>query len=495
MDLVRIRRMHASYRMPRAALGERERLDRVLSDVAGDALAVALSRVGVPAHEEVCLRRLRVALRLRTDATDAALVAAWTTAIASAVRDALSGTSPDAAHYRSPSQLLLEIAAAVARDDLSRSWAWAQLGCWPAAGWCPPADAGVYAVRALTASPALTVPVVVELARMGLLPAFGERLTPAAWRALGNAVLHGAALRDDWRVNTLLAPIPSDTPGAETDEAVDVPVATSARAEAVARRALAGSVIAAAARSRHAGGDASRDAVLALIAVLETDPALVARPEEARDAARVVRRGLTPVRAARGVERPREHGAAQAGARPSDVAADALAAERRVRARSAFGGLLFLVHILEAEGLPAALLDDPALVARPLRWTLHALAAELVPVAATDPAALAFAGLRPGERSPALGQPPCTEHEARAIAGAAARIREVLAARLDWDGRGDSRPLASVCRRDAEIVADPGWIELHMLSSEVETDVRAAGLDLDPGWVPWLGAVVRFVYA
>jgi hypothetical protein len=25
-------------------------------------------------------------------------------------------------------------------------------------------------------------------------------------------------------------------------------------------------------------------------------------------------------------------------------------------------------------------------------------------------------------------------------------------------------------------------------------EVRRAGLDLDPGWIPWLGAVVRFVY-
>jgi hypothetical protein len=30
---------------------------------------------------------------------------------------------------------------------------------------------------------------------------------------------------------------------------------------------------------------------------------------------------------------------------------------------------------------------------------------------------------------------------------------------------------------------------------EVDLDVRRAGLDLDPGWVPWLGTVVRYVYA
>ena len=30
--------------------------------------------------------------------------------------------------------------------------------------------------------------------------------------------------------------------------------------------------------------------------------------------------------------------------------------------------------------------------------------------------------------------------------------------------------------------------------AEVDVDVRIAGLDVDPGWVPWLGAVVRFCY-
>jgi hypothetical protein len=30
---------------------------------------------------------------------------------------------------------------------------------------------------------------------------------------------------------------------------------------------------------------------------------------------------------------------------------------------------------------------------------------------------------------------------------------------------------------------------------DVSTDVRRAALDLDPGWIPWLGVVVRFAYA
>jgi hypothetical protein len=45
------------------------------------------------------------------------------------------------------------------------------------------------------------------------------------------------------------------------------------------------------------------------------------------------------------------------------------------------------------------------------------------------------------------------------------------------------------------VVADPGWIEIRLDLREVATDVRRVGLDLDPGWLPWLGVVMRFAYA
>ena len=41
---------------------------------------------------------------------------------------------------------------------------------------------------------------------------------------------------------------------------------------------------------------------------------------------------------------------------------------------------------------------------------------------------------------------------------------------------------------------EPGWIELHLPLSSVETPIRRLGLDLDPGWLPWLGCVVRIIY-
>ena len=51
-----------------------------------------------------------------------------------------------------------------------------------------------------------------------------------------------------------------------------------------------------------------------------------------------------------------------------------------------------------------------------------------------------------------------------------------------------------VCARHARIAAEPGWFEVRLRSDEVSTAIRRCGLDLDPDYLPWLGAVVKFVY-
>ncbi len=61
-------------------------------------------------------------------------------------------------------------------------------------------------------------------------------------------------------------------------------------------------------------------------------------------------------------------------------------------------------------------------------------------------------------------------------------------------GAGETELLAAVCRRRGRIVGDPGWFDVLLDLGDVSTEVRRAGLDLDLGWLPWLGCVVRFVY-
>ena len=51
------------------------------------------------------------------------------------------------------------------------------------------------------------------------------------------------------------------------------------------------------------------------------------------------------------------------------------------------------------------------------------------------------------------------------------------------------------------LVRRPGWVsvskthvEVWMPLSDIDLRIRRAGLDIDPGWVPWLGQVIRFHY-
>ena len=54
--------------------------------------------------------------------------------------------------------------------------------------------------------------------------------------------------------------------------------------------------------------------------------------------------------------------------------------------------------------------------------------------------------------------------------------------------------MTSICQRSGRLRFEAGWIELHLPLDSVDTRIRRLGLDLDPGWLPWLGCVVRIIY-
>jgi hypothetical protein len=174
---------------------------------------------------------------------------------------------------------------------------------------------------------------------------------------------------------------------------------------------------------------------------------------------------------------------------------NALDVEARRGAETAWAGLLFLLNTAEWAGIPDALDEDPRLMERTLRWSLHELAQRLVPVPANDPAALALAGLPPGSSS--LAGPPPTDVEDVALAehaGAWADLTRDVLGEAQPDNDQATMTIWGLARRRGQIVADPGWLEVHMDLDTVDVQVRRAGLDIDPGWVSWLGTVVRFCY-
>ena len=178
----------------------------------------------------------------------------------------------------------------------------------------------------------------------------------------------------------------------------------------------------------------------------------------------------------------------------ADDSADAHDDVLPARALTSYGGLLFLLSVLDELDVPKAASRTAPLAGRPLRWTLHRLALTLVPVALDDPAALAFAGLPPDAEPPGDDERQETDEERIALADIARQIEEHLVERLVQADIPRTELLDFVCRRRAEVVFDPGWLELRLPLDEVSVELRRAAIDLDPGWLPWLGVVVRFVY-
>jgi hypothetical protein len=181
-------------------------------------------------------------------------------------------------------------------------------------------------------------------------------------------------------------------------------------------------------------------------------------------------------------------------------------AVREARTTS-WAGLLFLLATAEEAGLPHALLDDEAFDDVPFAWAMHQLARRLAPVDDEDPAALALAGRGglPGPGAPRLdpdvqvAQVTSERLDTLAHHWALVTLRRLAAADPEpWEAavaRDDPvAAIAPVVGRSGRVEASPGWIDVHLDLADVDVSVRRAGLDLDPGWLSWLGVVVRFCY-
>jgi hypothetical protein len=162
---------------------------------------------------------------------------------------------------------------------------------------------------------------------------------------------------------------------------------------------------------------------------------------------------------------------------------------------SAWAGVLHLYCTAAEAEVPAALLADDVLAARPLAWVLHAVACQLVPAAPGDPALLAFAGLLPTDQPPSQAWRPADQLELDSITGHARRWLAVTARRMLHDRAATAETVERLLHRQGIVFAERGWIDVEMPMSKVDIDIRRAGLDIDPGWIGWLGSVVKFRYA
>jgi hypothetical protein len=486
-------------------------LDALLDRVVAEALEPALARCGVPVDEELCIRAVRAPVRLRLEAGDAAAAAAWAAAIAEEIAALLAAGSPDVVRFRSPRAALADLALGVATGRLERVWAWRRLGLWRGSDLPGDRAAAEELIAALAREPEAIAPVLATVARAGALGRLLVTVSPTEWTSLAASALGAASLSSAARDAALPGGL---TPSRDTcqEQASSLPgwddggqspshgirrADRSDPSEAATERIVRASALARAALGARA--EPALRAALAVLAALEVEPALlVARPPAE---VRALTASLAAALAAAG-DRPAGDAERRAAPErsPAPVAADPrtalgepgvpAAARHERKHATAHGGLLFLLAVLDALELPPMLAARP----RPLRWTLHLLALALAPLEPDDPAALAFAGLPPDAEPPVQTEPPEPE-ELEAATVLARGLAEHVWERLGAVEATPAEALEFVVRRRGEIVFEPGWIELRLALDEVSIELRRAGLDLDPGWLPWLGAVIRFVYA
>lgn len=434
---------------------------------------MAMERVGLAEDAELCLRSLSTSVSLSLHASDQSLISHWSAVMADEIVRAISNASSlRAVVYHSRRQALMDFAIGVARHDLRRAWAWRQMGLWQSRSETNESQAVFELVHSLCCEPAMIVPALRVLAEAGSLPHMAERLSEQQWAALAFAALAEIGASDLLRETS--AP-------------------PSARAVREARKVINRSLLLRAIATSHWLVEASEQVrrSIAALAIIEVEPALL-RTANASAAIKIVAGSSAQSSIESSADRDEQHSADSA--KPDETNDDLKPFDLQLRTITRWGGLLFLCGVLEDLNIPDFVLDHSLLGRRPFSWVLHQLALNLVAIAPDDPAALVFAGLPVKAKPPSSEEAPAGEQEAEALREIVSAIDERLSSLLDFQDEPPVNVIDFVCHRRAEIVADPGWIELRFSLDDVSTELRRAGLDLDPGYVSWLGFVLKFAY-
>lgn len=165
---------------------------------------------------------------------------------------------------------------------------------------------------------------------------------------------------------------------------------------------------------------------------------------------------------------------------------------------SAFAGLLFLLPILQRLGLEEALAAQPALIEAGFFAQLLRFIGERVGLPNDDPLAQAFDGFDPIARWPDIWEMPAPAQVELASPKPRARLNSPLlawhTAVRRWSRRHARMGLIALICRPGTVALSRTQLEISFPLVDVDIRLRRLALDVDPGWVPWLGKVVRFHY-
>lgn len=510
MDTVTIDRLHARYEdVPAEAV---ERFDAALADLARRALDQELMRLSTGPRFAVCIREIVVPVSLDATKPIGAVAAAWARLVADEIIVQLTIAtdpvgSPRAAAqdgaalvYRRETDAYLDMATSLSRSDRTRAWAWRQMGL------------------TTTSSPTVTELIAALERRIELLPSvLGAMACPwdlplAAdqWSRLARAFARlpgvashsvttgsepGLSFGPDSQPTRPRRPAAGSTNGTARAPAPLIPEAALPRLRRIwsetdpKDRDVFVSLLLALFRPGAAHDHVARDAVARQLDERTTDRDEPGSSPSLRSGATELPADVPVVDSAIAEPAPGDD------ERPADTVAGAepdAAASRMNRVdgiRSRFGGVLFLLHVLDATGVPE-LLQAEAADGGDATEALARVVSCATGVPIGDPVVRTVAGLEPGYE----GEIPDTDGGAGPDSKLIDRCVSAVVASLDERFADEPTHADWLWERDVRIEWAPGWIEAELDIDHVDLRVRRAGLDLDPGFVWWLGAVVRFRY-
>ena len=147
--------------------------------------------------------------------------------------------------------------------------------------------------------------------------------------------------------------------------------------------------------------------------------------------------------------------------------------DRSVTDWTGFAGLLFVIPILVRCGFVEHLRASPAQLEDRFAERLLGYIARRCGAVEDDPLVLLF----PFDPGP--------DHE---------DLRSWMNVVRKWSRRHARLGLITLTRRRGRVYASETHLDIEFDLSQLDVRVRRAALDVDPGWVPWLGRVVQFIY-
>lgn len=566
MSALMIEQWRKRYRLRASERDLLPTIDHTLQEVLDDYLPAALMELGIGDGEELCIRRVRIPLPYRRGRTATDIALDWSRLIAEAIRGELSRGSEEVLRFVSLRAALLDFAVAVASGDLSRAWAWNQLGL----SLLPPSPSQAQAreqlLAALSRQPQTILTILGQLGQRRLLIPLLLRYSGAEIQTLWWAWMDHAGVERRWL----------EIPLAEEQAATAQPVHQHGPSPATE---ASGSLSA----SPVFGELQQRGDILALLPVcprqwtlllaMNVQPGLFLSPRQ--QIAHVLQRieqwlpmtlvgepgssvrdhSLSVDGGAADTPLDHPHGQTESGvhqASPTPIAADSSSTgassggpnnatesatsptadrhprkatqdshvdsdssvqsstatapnldqpSRRFQPESSavaisaeFAGLFLLIPLMQRLDLVRRLLAEATLAGQPLAWLLWQLLSNLVDIPSQDPALKLFCGVAADQEWPFTpGDLAVNDHHHEVVQRYSEELLQGLLDCIPWELTA-ADTMQRLCRRSARLFDECAWLELHFRLRDVDTDIRRAGLDLDPDFVPWLGKVVKFRY-